>query len=82
MKGNSYQEGQNAVEDDDEMIDIRKADENMENEGNESTNVEEESTRIKKQKMSTICFILVKSSTGITTNYKSKVTLSLSTIEC
>jgi hypothetical protein len=33
------------------MIDIRKADENAENEENESSNVEEESTRIKKQKM-------------------------------
>ena len=51
MKGNSSQDGQNAVEDDDEMIDIRKADENMENEENKSVNVEEESTRIKKQKM-------------------------------
>lgn len=51
LKGNSSQDGQSAVEDDDEMIDIRKADENAENEENESSNVEEESTRIKKQKM-------------------------------
>lgn len=48
---NATYEGKNVQEEDDEMIDIRKAEEETEQEEGDASDVAEESTRMKKQKM-------------------------------